>query len=273
MKKAIAAWLLLIGLYTNAQRTDSTETNTNLSTLNDTAKYPTIPLQSYQTLRNVSAQRTKLRSFILPAAMISYGFISHGNEQLKSLDSKTGLEIKEDHPTRVTKIDNYLQFSPAVAVYALNAFGIKGKNNLRDRSMLYGISSALMVTTVFSIKKLSDIERPDGSDNKSFPSGHTANAFASAEFMRQEYKDVSPWYGVAGYAAAAATGVLRVYNNKHWISDVITGAGIGIMSTKVAYWIYPAIKKRIFKDKAVSTMVMPFYQNGGGGLSLVHHFH
>ena len=130
-----------------------------------------------------------------------------------------------------------------------------------------------MGTTVYAVKNITKVQRPDGSGSNSFPSGHTATAFAAAEFMRQEYKDASPWYGIAGYAAAMATGILRLYNNKHWVSDVVAGAGVGILSTKLAYWIYPAIKRKFFKHKSINTMVMPFYQNGGGGLSIVSNFH
>jgi membrane-associated phospholipid phosphatase len=93
------------------------------------------------------------------------------------------------------------------------------------------------------------VERPDGSSNNSFPSGHTANAFMGAEFLYQEYKDVSPWYGIAGYVVATGTGLFRMYNNRHWFSDVVAGAGFGILSTKVAYWIYPWMKEKIFKEK------------------------
>ena len=77
-------------------------------------------------------------------------------------------------------------------------------------------------------------------------------AFAAAEFMRQEYKDVSPLYGIAGYGAATITGILRLYNNKHWVSDVVAGAGFGILSTRLAYWIYPVIKRKLFKDKSMT---------------------
>ena len=90
--------------------------------------------------------------------------------------------------------------------------------------------------------------------------------------MRQEYKDVSPWYGIGGYAAAAVTGYLRIQNNKHWLGDVVAGAGVGIISTKLAYWIYPAIKRKLFKDKEVTTIVLPTYQNGTFGVGLSHHF-
>ncbi|MBC7868474.1 MAG: phosphatase PAP2 family protein, partial [Gloeobacteraceae cyanobacterium ES-bin-316] len=130
----------------------------------------------------------------------------------------------------------------------------------------------MLTTTIFSVKKISQQLRPDGSNYFSFPSGHTAEAFASAEFLYQEYKNVSPWYGVAGYAMAATTGYLRMYNNKHWLGDVMAGAGIGILSTKVAYWIYPTIKRKLFKNKSMNTMIMPWYQSGIGGISLIYSF-
>ena len=213
------------------------------------------------------------KSFILPAALVAYGVVSLHSDGLQDINEN----IKEELYTERTnqhkiQADNYLQFGPAIAVYGLNAIGIKGKNNFRDRSMIYGMSELLMTATVFTVKKITGETRPDGSDKYSFPSGHTASAFVAAEFMRQEYKDVSPWYGVAGYAMAAATGYLRMYNNKHWLSDVVAGAGVGIMSTKLVYWIYPVLKRKLFKDKDVTTMVMPTYQDGAIGLGLVHHF-
>jgi membrane-associated phospholipid phosphatase len=138
--------------------------------------------------------------------------------------------------------------------------------------MIYLLSNAMMGITVYSLKKITRVQRPDGFGTNAFPSGHTATAFVAAEFLRQEYKDVSPWYGVAGYLAATATGALRMYNNKHWFRDILPGAGFGILSTRVAYWIYPAIKRKFFKDKPMNTMIMPWYQNGVGGISLLHAF-
>jgi len=85
--------------------------------------------------------------------------------------------------------------------------------------------------------------------------------------MRLEYQDVSPWYGIAGYAAATATGVLRMYNNKHWFNDVVAGAGFGIASTRLAYWLYPKIQHSLFGGKSMSSVLMPTYQNGAVGLA------
>lgn len=213
-----------------------------------------------------------VKSLLIPGIMIAYGFTSLENDGFKNLNQKVNNEMWVERPHKVKRIDNLLQFAPAITVYGLNAIGIKGKHSFRDRSMIYLISNIIMNTTVFSVKKLSHQQRPDGSDYFSFPSGHTAEAFASAEFLRQEYKDVSPWYGVAGYAMAATTGYLRMYNNKHWLSDVVAAAGVGIASTKIAYWLYPKFQHKLFKDKPVKTVVMPTYQNGAFGVGMVHRF-
>ncbi len=213
-----------------------------------------------------------VNSFIVPAAMIAYGVTSLNNHKLKDWNAELKEEIWDEKPHKQIHIDNYLQFAPAAAVYGLNAMGIHGKHNFKDRTILYGMSTLIMSGTVFAVKKYAAYERPDGSNKLSFPSGHTANAFMSAEFLRQEYKDVSPWYGVAGYAVAAATGYLRMYNNKHWFGDVVAGAGIGIASTKMAYWLYPKMQHWISPNKDLHTVVMPTYQNGAVGLGLVHSF-
>jgi membrane-associated phospholipid phosphatase len=154
--------------------------------------------------------------------------------------------------------------------------GVKGKNNLVDRSVLYVLSNLIGNGLVFSTKKFSHVMRPDSSNYYSFPSGHTAKAFLAAEFLRQEYKHRSHWYGVAGYAVAIGSGVLRMYNNKHWLNDVVAGAGVGILSTRLAYWIYPKLKNTLVRpDKRAgkgSTVLLPTYEHGAVGMALVHQF-
>lgn len=214
-----------------------------------------------------------LNGLIIPAGMVAYGVIGLHNTGLRNVNEKINEEVAMEHPHNNVSIDNYLQFAPAAAVYGLNAMGIHGKHNFKDRTILYAMSMSIAYGTTSMVKRISNEQRPDGSDYYSFSSGHTANAFAAAEFLRQEYKDVSPWYGVAGYAVAATTGYLRMYNNKHWFGDVVAGAGIGIASTKIAYWLYPVLQRSVFKkSKNPNTMVMPTYQNGAVGFGLVHVF-
>jgi hypothetical protein len=213
-----------------------------------------------------------VKSFLVPSLMVAYGITSLSNNNLQHVNNVVKDEVWTENPHGKTAVDNFLAISPAVAVYVLNAAGVKGKNNFKDRTIIYGMANLISGSVVFSVKSLTHETRPDGSNNLSFPSGHTATAFVAAEFLRQEYKDVSPWYGVAGYVAAATTGYLRVYNNKHWCGDVIAGAGVGIISTKLAYLLYPTIKRTFYKKSEVKTLVMPTYQNGAFGFGMVHKF-
>lgn len=191
----------------------------------------------------------QFKQLIVPTSLIGYGLVALNNQGLQTLNKNAKRNYKKGSTYYTTTVDNYIQYAPALAVYGLNAFGIKGKNNFKDRTIIYALSNIFSCALVSPLKSISKMERPDKSACNSFPSGHTSTAFAAAEFLRQEYKDVSPWYGVGGYLVATATGILRVYNNRHWLSDIVTGAGIGILSTKAVYWAYPYIKRKIFKAK------------------------
>ena len=208
----------------------------------------------------------------IPAGLMAYGVVSLHVDALQNVNETVKRWVYTDPMPRKVKLDNYLQYAPAGAVYLLNIAGVHGKNKFVDRTIIYGIANLFVGIIVTPVKHLTAETRPDGSDNLSFPSGHTATAFAAAEFLREEYKDVSVWYGIGGYAAAVATGYLRMSNNKHWLADVVAGAGVGLLSTRVAYLIYPAIKRKFSKKKDLSTIVMPVYQPGNFGIGAVHYF-
>lgn len=220
-----------------------------------------------------NALKFSFRQLIIPTALIGYGVIALSNEDLKSFNLNIRDNITEDNHRKLA-LDNITQFVPMASVYALNFLGNKGKHNFKDRTIIMGTAYMLMGSTVFGLKNWTGVERPDGSAHSSFPSGHTANAFMGAEFLFQEYKDVAPWYGIVGYLVASGTGYLRMYNNRHWFSDVAAGAGIGILSTKVAYWIHPWMKEKIFKDKGekYSFMALPMYDGKHAGLAFALYY-
>ncbi|MFA5619621.1 MAG: phosphatase PAP2 family protein [Weeksellaceae bacterium] len=155
-------------------------------------------------------------------------------------------------PTFRHHYDDYLQYSPAVATFGLKAAGIKGRNNLGRTAISYGASLLIMGAIVNSIKYTAKVERPDGSSRNSFPSGHTSNSFMNATFLHKEYGLVSPAYSIGGYSVATITGLGRGLNNRHWISDVLAGAGIGIISTELGYFF-----------------VNKFYKNEGDNIGLL----
>jgi membrane-associated phospholipid phosphatase len=182
---------------------------------------------------SLSAYKIK-RVFTVPVALTAVGLIAKTDNEFFDND-----EIKEERdkllPAFRTQIDDYLQYAPIVAVYGLNAAGKKGKNNFANRTALLIKSEMIMLALTFSLKGIVAEPRPDSGETNSFPSGHTAQAFAAATFLAKEYGHESIWFSVGAYSAAAAIGVLRIMNNRHWLSDIWVGAGIGILSTNIAY--------------------------------------
>lgn len=212
------------------------------------------------------------KALIIPSALIAYGVIGLENHTIKDINTSTKGELNEHIDSKFT-VDDFSQYAPFLSVYALNAVGVKGKHNFKDRTIILGTAYLIMGATVNIAKHTGNELRPDGSDTFSFPSGHTATAFMGAEFLYQEYKDQSVWYGISGYLVAAGTGFFRMYNDRHWLSDVAAGAGIGMLSTKIAYWVYPLIRKTFFKDTTnLNGLIMPFYNQEGYGLAASFNF-
>ncbi|AZA83656.1 PA-phosphatase [Chryseobacterium lactis] len=224
------------------------------------------------------AQKTSLnyKSLIIPAAFITYGVAGLTIKDLRQLNLSTRTEINEHQPTRI-KFDDYTQYLPGLMVYGLNFAGVKGKHNLRDRTIIYASSQLIAAAFTLPLKYMVKEERPDRSNTMSFPSGHAATAFSNAQFMFREYKDTNFWLSLSGYPFAIFTGVYRMLNDKHWLGDVVAGTGFGILSTELAYWLFPRIDnllrgKNKSKNTLSSTMVMPFYQNKTVGIGLVKNF-
>jgi len=258
-------FFLLFGIAVNAQTVvDTVQTAvpiTQTDSIHFVKPFVTDSIQPY---------KFKYKQLIIPSVLIGYGLIGMESDWLKGFNSEIREEMTEDIDEKIS-IDDFSQYAPAASVFALNALGIKGKNSLRDQSLIMASSYLMVAATTLGLKSLTHIERPDGTSNNSFPSGHTATAFAGAEFLWQEYKDQSVWYGIAGYAVASGTGIFRMVNNRHWLTDVAAGAGIGILSTKLAYWMYPYVKDKLFPsaNKKVSSMVTPFYNGKQIGCGIV----
>lgn len=217
-----------------------------------------------QYLYNPTA-KLNYKNLVLPAILIGYGVASLKTTPLRQLNHSTKYEIFEHRPNPI-RLDNYTQYLPAVMVYGLNAAGIKGEHNTTDRTLIYATSQLITASIVLPLKHFTGEERPDGSNKLSFPSGHTATAFASAQFMYREYRNKNLLLSLSGYPLAIFTGAYRTINNKHWIGDVIAGAGIGILSTELSYWLYPKVKNVLnVKNSRHSFAFAPYYSRGSIG--------
>ncbi|WP_418856418.1 phosphatase PAP2 family protein [Prevotella sp.] len=166
----------------------------------------------------------------------------------KHQDSKFR-KLRNDFMPRFHRtLDNYTQIAPAAVMVGMKAAGVESRSSWGRMLLSDAFSVALMAGTVLGLKNTTNVMRPDGSDNHSFPSGHTATAFMTATMLNKEYGYKSPWIGVGAYSVATATGLMRMANNKHWLSDVLVGAGIGIMATEFGYWLADLI----YKDKGLN---------------------
>lgn len=197
-----------------------------------------------------SATRFRPVQIAFPAAAIALGGAGVKNHLFDTSGDRS----------HTYSFDDGLQYVP-VAGYALLGFvpGVQHRHNFGER-VLAGATAYLTLAAACEVAKVAISEpRPDASDSRSFPSGHTAKAFCGAELCRLEYGNV---YGAVAYAFAATTGVMRVVNNRHWCNDVLAGAGIGFLSARVGYWLLPWEKKvvrRVFKrSKSVDTASSPF---------------
>lgn len=210
--------------------------------------------------------RVKAIEFAIPAATVGAAALFAGGGWLGGLRKDAQCAFAGDGQ-RKTKVDDYLQYSPMVATYALDLCGIDAAHNFKDRTIILAMAYATMGIAVNGIKLAASERRPDSPARNSFPSGHTATAFMGAELMRREFKGSSPVAAYSGYAVATAVGVLRICNNRHWVNDVVAGAAIGIASTKLAYWLYPRIFTKHKGQHGPAVAALPSCQDGGCALT------
>lgn len=137
------------------------------------------------------------------------------------------------------EIENGIQYIPIAAPLLLKACGLESRHSWRDLVCLEA-GTAIVATLVGNALKYGiAAERPYSGVFNSFPSGHTYTAFMGAEILRREYGEEYPGIAIAGYTVATSVGLMRIYNNRHWASDVLAGAGIGILSASLTYWLAP----------------------------------
>lgn len=165
------------------------------------------------------------------------------------------------------RTDDYLQYVPLVGAWGMKAFGVKGRSDWKEFVTANALSALIMGGTVNALKYTVKEKRPDNSSSNSFPSGHTATAFMGAAILHHEYGHISPWISIGGFTLAGVTGVMRQLNNRHWVSDILAGAGIGITSVELGYFLTDIIfkhktkvsdRKKMYWDVSPSFLAFDF---------------
>lgn len=216
------------------------------------------PADSVECIDNES--HVSYKQFILPVSLMTLGTIGVYNGAFKELNGAVNDRMGDWRRTDYFKADDYIQYLPVAVYLGLGPLVPSlAKHSFKER-VAVGVTAYLFMSTTLNIAKYSFKEkRPDSNARQSFPSGHTATAFTGAELVRMEY---GMWPGIAMYTVATGVAFLRVYNGRHWLNDVIAGAGLGILSVRLAHLMLP-VYKRWFKwdrtDKYSTMAVMPVY--------------
>lgn len=186
-----------------------------------------------------------LPKLVVPATLILSGVLLTGSETEKGWQTNIRKGLGDDYHF---KADDYIQYIPYAQIYLGDIVGIKAKNHWFDQTKNIFLGGMVTLVVTHSLKRGVGKERPDGSSNHSFSSGHTATAFLGSTILYHEYKESSLLYASSGFLFSTSTGGLRVMNNRHWVSDVLAGAGIGILVGNLIYHIEPLKNFNPFKN-------------------------
>lgn len=200
------------------------------------------------------SKKLSYKSFIIPTAFIATGAILLNSEFNNDIQTKTNSIFGSGFRS---KADNVFPLIPIGQIYAGKYLGFQPKTNFRNQTVNILLANTATVVVVEIAKRIAKRERPDLSDNLSFPSGHSAVAFTNATLLYYEYKDSNFWYASSGFLFAGATAAFRIANDKHYASDVLTGAGIGLASGIIFSHISPLKSFRVSKKSKATAFIYP----------------
>ncbi|WP_278622934.1 phosphatase PAP2 family protein [Parabacteroides gordonii] len=209
------------------------------------------------------------KHLILPASLITIGAVG------TAIDGMNDFHLfSRKSDVKKIRVDDYLEWGMLGWVFVCDLMG-KEKHNWVDQLFLVTMAEGMNAVMTRALKYSINETRPDGGPY-SFPSGHTANAFLGAHMAYKEFKDSSPVLAYSGYAIALFVAGSRLYNNRHWVADVVAGAGFGILSVELSYLAYfplrNAIARKINRKSAKNMVIAPTLNEQGGGVYFSYSF-
>lgn len=214
-------------------------------------------------------KKSFFKKTILPTTLIISGALISE----KAIEVDLQKDIRNGIGKNVSNnLDDYLRYAPMAELAIANMIGLESKNHWFDQLKNLLIIDAASLLIVRSLKGI--IERPRPNNMyiyNSFPSGHTTLAFSNAALLHYEYIDYHPVFAYSGYVFATATGALRVLNDRHYLGDVLAGAGIGLLITHLVYHFEPLKNWNPFLEKK-QLMITPIINNEAFQLSVQWRF-
>ncbi|MBL4746654.1 MAG: phosphatase PAP2 family protein [Flavobacteriaceae bacterium] len=215
-----------------------------------------------------SYKKNTFKKAIIPASLITLGFILSKSALEKDLQKNI---LKTVKPNFHTHADDYLVLTPATIALAANFAGIEAKNHWFDQGKNVFIATTSTYLITKGLKNIFKKTRPDGSNSNAMPSGHTAMSFSAATVLYEEYKNTNTAIAYSGFVSSSAVMYFRMANNKHWVSDTLIGAGIGIAMAKLVYLIEPFKNVNPFKNSPGIT-VFPSLSDQGFSIAFTKQF-
>lgn len=168
-----------------------------------------------------------------------------------------------------TDIDWLTPFIPIIELYSFDLLKFKAKNSIWNQTKYLFISNLFASTITYSLKHLLKIKRPDETSYDSYPSGQSSIAFVSSQVLWNEYYQTNKIIAFSGLVSSISTGSLRVINNRHWLPDVLMGAGIGILTTNLIYHFKPLKNWNPWKKRKSSPLIIPISSQNYFGIKFV----
>lgn len=195
------------------------------------------------------------KQLILPGSLIALG-AAGVSSQFTPLKNAVRDQFQDWSNGRKYSFDDHIQYTPVLGYLVMGLVGVPCKHRFMERFMVCATSYMALGIMVNSVKYTVKELRPSTGRRNSFPSGHTATAFMGAELIRHEY---GLGVAIGAYGIAGVIGIMRMYNNMHWINDVIAGAGVGILSARIGYWMLPLYRKWFHWDNKKAVSILPGY--------------
>ena len=196
-----------------------------------------------QTVRQRDTSLFRGSQLIAPGLLLATGLGIHltGHEAIDVPVYQEFAHMREERGIlkNADVILKYVPALPMVVDLGLGLTGVPSKYDLQDRFIEAGLASVVAGGTCLLLKNVITAARPDQSNYNTFPSGHTVLGFVGAELIRMNYG----WaWGLGAYTVASVVAFMRVYQGRHWVSDVLFGAGLGILGAHVGEWLMEPVK-------------------------------
>src|SRR5665213_2016914 len=180
-------------------------------------------------------------SLIVPGAFMLYVALKPAIAGIQNLDNNIMASVERKYPDFHTNAADYLMWAPSSSIYALDAFKVRTQHSFREHLIVDAGSIIITGGIGYMLREVTGQIKVYNNKGTEFPSGHTANAFRGAEIVHQELKNSHPVWSYSGYVIATSVGLLRIYDKDHLLTEVLAGTALGILSTKLTYWIFDKV--------------------------------